>query len=116
VIEGTPERTAGFKCKSFRLARAIVHLKLRVAVHAPVQILPPTPKASHPTSHIIVDKFFTVSGPFIQGFALFVRVLMPLVKADNSTFTARDMIQHRLSNWQRKCSLSNPAAAGRLRS
>jgi hypothetical protein len=85
VVEGTPERTAGFKCKLFRLAKSDPHLKLRVAVHAPVQILPLPPKASHRTSHLIVDKFFNVSGPFIQGFALFVRVLMPLVNADNST-------------------------------
>jgi hypothetical protein len=76
--------------------RAILYLKLRVAVHAPVQIQPPAPKASHPTSHINVDKFFNVSGPFIQGLALFVRVLMPLVNADNSTFATGDMIQHRL--------------------
>jgi hypothetical protein len=67
-----------------------------------VQILPPTPKASHPTCYLVVDKFLNVSSPFIQGFALFVCVLMPLVDADNATFTAGDMIQHRFRNWQWK--------------
>jgi len=67
-----------------------------------VEILPLMPKASHPTSHLIVDNFLNVSGPFIQRFALFVRVLMPLVNADKSTFTTGDMIQHRLSNRQWK--------------
>jgi hypothetical protein len=67
-----------------------------------VQILPLTPKASHPTSHLIVDKFLNVSGPFVQGLAFFIRVLIPLVNANNSTFTTGDMIQHRLSNRQWK--------------
>src|SRR6516165_1442604 len=67
--------------------RAIRCLKLRVAVRGPVQILPLTPKASHPTSHLVVDKFLNVSGPFVQGFAFFIRVLIPLVNANNSTFT-----------------------------
>src|SRR5215469_1968271 len=90
------------------LQRAILHLKLRVAVRAPAQIMRRTPKASHPSSHLIVDKFLNVSGPFIQGFALFVRVLIPLVNADNSTFTTGDMIQHRLSNWQWKVQFLQP--------
>ena len=45
-------------------------------------------------------KFLNVSDPFIQGLALFVRVLMPLVNANNSTFASRDMIQHRVSDGQ----------------
>jgi hypothetical protein len=53
-----------------------------------------TPKASYLPSGLIADKFLDVSGPFIQGLALFVRVLMPLVKDDNSTFASGDMIQH----------------------
>jgi hypothetical protein len=66
MIEGTPERTARLKCEIHPSSqRAILHLKVRVTVRAPVQILPPTPKASHPTSHLIVDDFLNVSDPFI---------------------------------------------------
>jgi hypothetical protein len=63
------------------------------------QIVSLAPKARYLPSGL---KFLDVSGPFIQGLALFVRVLMPLVNADNSTFATGDVIQHRLSNWQGK--------------
>jgi len=52
-------------------------------------------------------KFLNVSDPFIQGLALFVRVLMPLVNANNSTFASRDMIQHRVSDGRQESRDSN---------
>ena len=76
LVEGTPERTARFKCKSCRLAKSDPTLeapgcRLRSCANSAADA-----EGEPPYQSPIVDKFLNVSGPFVQGFAFFIRVVL----------------------------------------